>query len=156
MRAGRGRDPPPVHREEIAVGEVDGSRLQVRDQAIPEDLFTDLTRVDLRGQHPAGAARHQGDDPCLREPPTRRVANLAPIASVAARSNAVPSVAVTNNPNTSDPAAATRTPAPAAVWANNSRSTATGNRALACDNATTQTGAHITTTGLLPRSSNGL
>jgi hypothetical protein len=31
---------------------------------------------------------------------------------------------------------------------NNSRSTATGNCALACDNATALTGAHNTTTGL--------
>ncbi len=84
---------------------------------------------------------------CGNRPPVG-VANLARIASVAARSNTVPSVAVTTRPNTSDPAAATRPAASAAVRVNNSRSTATGNRSLACDNATVQTGTHITTTGL--------
>ncbi|HET8681988.1 MAG TPA: hypothetical protein VFM54_08950 [Micromonosporaceae bacterium] len=54
----------------------------------------------------------------------------------------MPSTAVTSSPDTTGP----RAPAAAAV--NNARSTATGNRVRACDNATAHTGAHITTAGL--------
>ncbi len=65
---------------------------------------------------------------------------------MSARSTTVPSTAVTTSPKTLNPA--TSTAAAPARASNNPRSTATGNRALACDNAGPLTVARIQIDGL--------